>query len=143
MIGFWMITKYKLWWGWDKVNILWTHLFPMPPFSTTWKHEKTISFSVFRGQGKGALGTDELKGIFKNKNIKKINIKHGDTQIKLDLRSNAYNAYWMKQYLEKLWHLKLTKSILTPALRILLCNVLIQRRFHYACSASYSNLQRK
>ena len=33
----------------------------MHPFSTPWKHQKTVRFSdVFWGQRKGALGTDEL-----------------------------------------------------------------------------------
>ena len=37
-----------------------THLFPMHPFSTPWKHQKSIQFSVFRGQRKGALGINVL-----------------------------------------------------------------------------------
>ena len=32
---------------------------------------------------------------------------------------------------------------LTPTLRRLLCNVLIQPHFHYACSAWYPNLTKK
>ena len=33
----------------------------MQPFSTPWKHQKTLWFSdVFRGYIKGALGTNEL-----------------------------------------------------------------------------------
>ena len=48
-----------------------THLFPMHPFSTSWKHQKNLRFSdVFRGKRKGALGTNglirSLSGIFKN-----------------------------------------------------------------------------
>ena len=36
-----------------------THLFPMHPFSTLWKHQKTLRFSdAFKGQRKGALGTN-------------------------------------------------------------------------------------
>ena len=39
-----------------------THLFPMHPLSTPWKHQKTFRFSdVFRGYRKGALGTNGLK----------------------------------------------------------------------------------
>ena len=35
-----------------------THLFPMQPFSTSWKHQKTLRcFYVFRGQRKGAFET--------------------------------------------------------------------------------------
>ena len=40
----------------------------MDPFSTPWKHKKTVRFSdAFRGQRKGALGTNGLniyKGFF-------------------------------------------------------------------------------
>ena len=42
-----------------------THLCPMHPFSTLWKHQKTIRFSdVFRGYRKDALGTNELSNRF-------------------------------------------------------------------------------
>ena len=38
-----------------------THSFPMHPFSTPWKHQKTVRFSdVFREQRKGALGANGL-----------------------------------------------------------------------------------
>ena len=38
-----------------------THSFPMHPFCTPWKHQKTFRFSdVFRGYRKGALGTNKL-----------------------------------------------------------------------------------
>ena len=38
-----------------------THSFLMHPFSTPWKHQKTLRFSdIFRGQKKGALGTNGL-----------------------------------------------------------------------------------
>ena len=38
------------------------HLFPMHPFSTPWKSKKTLRFSdVFRGDRKGALGTNGLR----------------------------------------------------------------------------------
>ena len=58
-------------WTWKWVSDLWvldkifqpmlTHLFPMHPFSTRWKHQKTVRFSdVFRGQRRGALGTNAL-----------------------------------------------------------------------------------
>ena len=41
------------------VSILLTHSFPMHPFSSPWKHQKTVRFSeVFRGKRKGALGTN-------------------------------------------------------------------------------------
>ena len=38
-----------------------THSFPMHPFSTPCKHQKTVRFSdVFKGQRKSALGTNAL-----------------------------------------------------------------------------------
>ena len=38
-----------------------THSFRMHPFSTPWKHQKTLRFSdVFRGWRKDALGTNRL-----------------------------------------------------------------------------------
>ena len=38
-----------------------THSFPMHPFSSPWKHQKTVKFSdVFRGKRKGALGMNEF-----------------------------------------------------------------------------------
>ena len=38
-----------------------TRLFPMHPFSTPWKHQKTVRFSdIFRGWKKGALKTNGL-----------------------------------------------------------------------------------
>ena len=41
-----------------------THLFPIHPFSTSWKHQKTSGFSdVFRGWRKAALETSGLKWI--------------------------------------------------------------------------------
>ena len=39
-----------------------SHSFPMLSFPTHWKHWKTVNFSdVFRGQRKGALGTNGLR----------------------------------------------------------------------------------
>ena len=39
-----------------------THLFPMHPFSTAWKHQKTLQFShVFRGKRKGYIGNKWVK----------------------------------------------------------------------------------
>ena len=42
-----------------------THSFPIHPFSTLWKHQKTVRFSGFSsGQRKIVLGTNGLKIIF-------------------------------------------------------------------------------
>ena len=39
-----------------------TYSLPMHPFSTHWKHQKTVGFSdVFRGYRKDALTTNGLK----------------------------------------------------------------------------------
>ena len=44
-----------------QLNFLLTHSFPMHPFSKPLKHQKTVKFfDVFRGQRKGALGTNGL-----------------------------------------------------------------------------------
>ena len=42
-----------------------THSLPMHLFSTPWKHQKTVRFSVFRGVEKRALGTNGLTGFWK------------------------------------------------------------------------------
>ena len=43
-----------------------THLFPVNPFSTPWKHQKTVRFSdVFRGVEKGCIRSEWIK-VFKN-----------------------------------------------------------------------------
>ena len=40
-----------------------TYSFPMHPFSTPWKHMKTLQFSdIFRGYRKGAYGMNGLNG---------------------------------------------------------------------------------
>ena len=41
-----------------------THSFPMHPFSSSWKHQKNVTFSdVFMGERKGAFGTNGLSNI--------------------------------------------------------------------------------
>ena len=43
-----------------------THSFPIHPFLTPWKHQKTFRFSdVFRRERKGALGTNRLSKMSK------------------------------------------------------------------------------
>ena len=37
----------------------------MQPFSTLWKQQKTVMFSVFKGSRKGALGTNGLKSFYR------------------------------------------------------------------------------
>ena len=44
-----------------RLSFVLTHLFPVHPFSTPWKHKKTLRFSdVFRGWREGTLGTNGL-----------------------------------------------------------------------------------
>ena len=37
-----------------------THLFPMHPFSTPWKHKKTVKVSCFQGVEKGCIGNESV-----------------------------------------------------------------------------------
>ena len=54
-----------------------THLFPMLPFSTPWKHQNTLRISdVFWGSRKGALGTNGLKGDSNNRYFPVNIVKH-------------------------------------------------------------------
>ena len=93
------------------------------------------------------MGTDELEGIFKRKNIKKINIKYGDTQIKLHSKVECLGCLLEKTMSGKAMTLKIDKikflydKIVSDTSTKK--NALIQPRFHYVCSAWYSDLQRK
>ena len=115
--GSWKVTKDKTWLFWeqvrqfqkfffskenDDVSITFsvysvtselTYLFPMHPFSTSWKHQKTVMFSnLFRGWRKGALGKNGLILLLlkhgENKNSKTIS----NTKTKLNnLSSNPFS----------------------------------------------------
>ena len=107
------------------------------------------------------FGEDKTKSIlfaskFKNKNIKKLNIKYGDIQIKqhskvkylgclMDetMSGEAMALYVIHKINNKLKFLYRKNDFLTPTLRRLLCNALIQPHFDYACSAWYPNLSKK
>ena len=93
---------------------------------------------------------------FKRKNIKKLRIKYGDIQIKQHSKVNylgclldktmSGEAMALKDLYEinnKLKSLYRKNSFLTPVLRRLLCNVLIQSHLDYECSAWYPNLTKK
>ena len=63
------------------------------------------------------FGEDKRKSIlfaskFKRKNIKKLFIKYVYKSNNI-LKSGIYDAYWMKQCLEKLWYLKLYIQLTT------------------------------
>ena len=48
-------------WNYIKTASQLTHSFPMHPFSTPWKHQKTVRFfDVFSGKTKGVLGMNGL-----------------------------------------------------------------------------------
>ena len=52
-----LLTDFKL----HSYGLSLTRLFPMHPFSTPWKHQKTLQFSdVFMGYRKGASGANGL-----------------------------------------------------------------------------------
>ena len=107
------------------------------------------------------FGEDKTKSIlfaskFKRKNIKKLHIKYGDIQIKqhskvkylgclmdetMSGEAMAFNI--VNKINNKLQFLYRKNSFLTPVLRRLLCNALIQLHFDYACSARYPNLAKE
>ena len=107
------------------------------------------------------FGEDKTKSIlfaskFKNQNIKKLNIKYGDIQIKqhskvkylgclMDetMSGEAMALYVIYNINNKLKFLYRKNDFLTPTLRRLLCNALIQPHFNYAGSAWYPNLTKK
>ena len=107
------------------------------------------------------FGDDKTKSIlfatkFKIKKVRKLNIKYGDIQIKqhskvkylgcmLDetmsgetMALSVINKINNKQ---KIFYRK--NRLLTPTLRWLLCNALIQPHFDCSCSAWYPNLTKK
>ena len=107
------------------------------------------------------FGEDKTKSIlsaskFKNKNIKKLNIKYGDIQIKqhskvkylgclMDetMSGEAMALHVIHKINNKLKFLYRKNDFLTPTLKRLLCNALTQPHFDYACSAWYPNLSKK
>ena len=107
------------------------------------------------------FGEDKAKSIlfaskFKNKNTKKLNIKYGDIQIKqhskvkylgclMDetMSGEAMALHVIHKINNKLKFLYRKNDFLTPTLRCLLCNALIQPHFDYACSVWYPNLSKK
>ena len=104
------------------------------------------------------FGEDKTKSIlfaskFKNKNIKKLNIKYGDIQIKqhskvkylgclMDetMSREAITPNVIHKINNKLKFLYRKNIFFTLKLRRLLCNALIQPHFDYAYSAWYPNL---
>ena len=107
------------------------------------------------------FGEDKTKSIlfaskFKRKNIKNLNIEYGDIQIKQHSKvkysgclleetmfREAMTLNFINKISNKLKFLYRKNSFLTSAPRRLLCNVLTQPHFNYACSAWYSSLTKK
>ena len=126
--------------------------------SFEWNIIETPFFSVFLSIH---LGEDKTKSIlfaskFQRKNTKKLCIKYWDIQSKqhskvkylgclLDetMSGEAMALNVVNKINNKLKFLYRKNSFLTPALRRLLCNALIQPHFDYACSAWYPNLIKK
>ena len=93
---------------------------------------------------------------FKIKKVRKLNIKYGDIQIKQHSKVKYLGCMLDETMSRKTMALSVINKInnklkfpyrknrfLTPTLRRLLCNALIQPHFNYTCSAWYSNLTKK
>ena len=106
--------------------------------------------------GEGKTKSIHFASKFKNKNIKQLNIKYGDIQIKQHskvkylgclkdetMSGEAMALYVIHKINNKLKFLYCKNDFLRPTLRRLLCNALIQPHFDYACSAGYPNLTKK
>ena len=107
------------------------------------------------------FGANKTKSIlfatkFKIRKVKKLNIKYEDIQIKqhskvkylgcmLDetMSGETMALSVINKINNKLKFLYRKNRFLTPTLRRLLCNALIQPHFNYACSAWYPNLTKK
>ena len=107
------------------------------------------------------FGSDKTKSTlfatkFKIKNVRKLNVKYRDIQIKhhskvkylgcmLDetMSGETVALSVINKMSNKLKFLYHKNRFLTPTQIRLLCNVLIQPHFHYACSAWYPNLTKK
>ena len=93
---------------------------------------------------------------FKIKKVRKLNIKHGDIKSKQHSKlkylgcmldetvfGETMEISVINKINNKLKCLYRKKRFLTPILRGLLCNALIQPHFDYACSGWYPNLTKK
>ena len=107
------------------------------------------------------FGTDKTKSIlfaskFKKKNIKKLNIKYGDIQIKQHskvkylgclmnetMSGEVMELYFIHKINNKLKFLYCKNDFLTPPLRHFLYNALIRPHFANVCSAWYPNITKK
>ena len=107
------------------------------------------------------FGEDKTKSILfasknKIKKMGKLNINHGNINIKQhskvtylgcildeDLSGESMATKVLGKINAKLRFLYRKNKFLTPSLRRLLCNALIQPHFDYACSAWYQNLNQK
>ena len=89
---------------------------------------------------------------FKIKTVRKLNIKYGDIQIKQNSKVKYLGCTMSGETMalsvinkinNRLKFLYRKNRFLTPTLKRLLCNALIQPHFDYACFAWYPNLIKK
>ena len=117
-----------------------------------WFAENKLSIHFGDGKIKSILFATK----FKTRKVRKLNIKYGDIQIKqhskvkylgcmLDetMSGETMALSVINKINNKLKFLYRKNRFLTPTLRRLLCNALIQPHFNYACSAWYPNLTKK
>ena len=114
-----------------------------------WFVENKLSIHFGDGKIKSILFATK----FKTRKVRKLNIKYGDIQIKqhskvkylgcmLDetMSGETMALSVINKINNKLKFLYRKNRFLTPTLRRLLCNALIQPHFDYACSTWYPNL---
>ena len=117
-----------------------------------WFAENKLSIHFGDGKTKSILFATK----FKTRKVRKLNIKYGDIQIKQHSKVKYLGCMLDETMSRKTMALSVINKInnklkfpyrknrfLTPTLRRLLCNALIQPHFNYACSAWYSNLTKK
>ena len=112
-----------------------------------WFVDNKLSIHFGDGKTKSILFASK----FKIKKVRKLNIIYGNIKIKQHSKVKYLGCVLdetmalsvINKTNNKLNFLYQKNRFLTPTLRRLLCNALIQPHFNYACSAWYSNLTKK
>ena len=112
-----------------------------------WFVDNKLSIHFGDGKTKSILFASK----FKIKKVRKLNIIYGNIKIKQHSKVKYLGCVLdetmalsvINKTNNKLNFLYQKNRFLTPTLRRLLCNALIQPYFNYACSAWYSNLTKK
>ena len=112
-----------------------------------WFVDNKLSIHFGDGKTKSILFASK----FKIKKVRKLNIIYGNIKIKQHSKvkylgcvlDETMTLSVINKTNNKLNFLYQKNRFLTPTLRRLLCNALIQPHFNYACSAWYSNLTKK